>query len=375
MRIEDNDEIKKNPLKGIWSRSLKKLRPFAKFFCLLVVIWLVRNVVIDSYSVTSDSMEGQLLVGDCIFVTKFNYGIRMPVSVGMPFIADSHPLLKMFNLKLHTPAILPYLRIPFFVPVKRNDVVAFNLPVEKNSSLDFKSVYIKRCVGLPGDTLSMQTGNLYINNVQEKNTQQYEYVYDVLTNQYLTPQNTLHLGLHNFDTQVYKIKAISNTRPYKYLIFMDQMTAHKFKDFPLVSSLHRHSDFDHLHDLDIYPHNIEFENNSNSISPLIIPKIGTKIKMDEKNSLQYIEVLQNYEGLDSVTLKGNSIFYKNKKIDYYVFKNDYYYVLGDNRSNSFDSRFFGFVPSKNILGKALIVWYSKSSVQGIRWSRIMKAVK
>jgi signal peptidase I len=344
---------------------------------------LIRTFLIEAYTIPTPSMERSLLVGDFLFVSKLNYGPRVPMTpVAFPFAQNTLP---RFNVKSYWDGIkLPYFRLPGLSKIKRGDVVVFNYPMDADSPyyrpVDKQDNYIKRCQGTPGDTLKVADGQVYINRQSAWNPpgEQTEYTY-----------NTIGKPI---DSQVFKKLGISfyNASNIPGVATMTVASANIFKRNPKVKQFEpvitKKDSTDPYNPIfpNKYPIKLlqnyrlpDYKWNVDNYGPIIIPKKGWTVKLNGITLPLYERAIEVYEN-NKVAIKGSEIYINGKKSDTYTFKMDYYWMMGDNRHDSEDSRFWGFVPEDHIVGKALFVWLSLDDNAGfahrIRWNRIFRGV-
>ncbi len=382
--IEDRD-LKPKTAAGEWISSIL----FA-----VVAATIVHTYFMQPYTIPTGSLEITLLVGDFLFVSKFHYGARTPMTaVSFPMVHDTIPVIRT---KSYTSSPqYPYFRLPGFQDIKRNDIVVFSWPIDtvrffrdqsKKSfykPIDKKSNYVKRCVGVPGDSLSVVDGYVHING---KRTVLPERAQVQFTHAGATKGGSFNLQ-NLYDR--YRIKA-TNPLEFGYdqkQFFIKGMTeeaATKFKNHPNVASIERIVAPKGRKDPGIFPNNGKVNWNSDNFGPIYIPKAGKTVKMDLKSFSLYRRIIEVYEGsemgLDNkLTVNGTQILLNGKPIDTYTFKQDYYWMMGDNRHNSEDSRVWGYVPENHIVGKPVFVWFSwDSNAKGlfnkIRWDRLFTTV-
>jgi len=331
----------------------------------VVAATLIRTLFIEAYVIPSGSMESTLLVGDYLFVSKINYGPRTPITpLSFPFAQHTMPII---GTKSYSDLIkLPYYRLPGLSDVKRGDVVVFNYPVEADSPfyrpVDKRENFIKRCQGEPGDTVSISNAQVYVNGKARPNPPQGEPSFEVQTDgSEINPQilNDLHIFI---------IKQNSGS---DYEMIMTRQSAAALKGYSNIKSVKEHFEGKGVRDPAVYPKNDpHFKWNQDNYGPVIVPKKGWTIKLDSLTFPIYRRPIEVYEG-NKVEVQGNDILINGKKADSYTFKMNYYWMMGDNRHNSEDSRFWGFVPEDHIVGKALFIWMGTDSsatfFNTIRW--------
>ena len=336
----------------------------------VVAATLIRGLFIEAYTIPTGSMEKTLLVGDFLFVSKVNYGARMPITpVSFPF---AHHTMPITGTKAYWEGIKwKYRRLPGLSDVKRNDVVVFNFTMDADAPLsrpvDKRENYIKRCLAIGGDTIRIINAQVFVNSKPAEVPQFGEKYY------YVKSDGT------DFNPQAIEdlhIEAQRSTAD-EYLFNMSAADAEIIKKWSNVKTLNPYirpvNDFDSQ----IFPHDPKFKWNADNFGPLIVPKEGWTVKLDSTNYALYERAISIYEG-NTISRTGNDILINGKKTDSYTFKMNYYWMMGDNRDNSLDSRYWGFVPDDHIVGKALFVWMSWDTngtfLDKVRWSRLLGGI-
>ncbi len=355
---------KKYPYKKTAAREWADAIIFA-----VVAATLIRSFLIEAYMIPTGSMERSLLVGDFLFVSKINYGARIPMTpVAFPF---AHHTMPIIGGKAYWDGIkIPYKRLPGFEKIKRNDVVVFNWPMEADSPLyrpvDKRENYIKRCQGIPGDTLSVVHAQVFVNGKPNEVPPQEQLIYEVTTDGTdLNPQRLLDLRIE-----------FERTGVNSYRMYLTKPLAATIKSWANVKEIHPAIKEGKDPEYDIFPKNSPW--NQDNFGPVIIPKKGWTVTLDSANVPIYERAITVYEG-HTFNKRPDGYYIDGKKTTTYTFAMDYYWMMGDNRHNSLDSRFWGFVPEDHIVGKALFVWlsYDKDGtfLSKIRWNRIFMGIK
>ncbi len=361
----------------------------------IVAATIVHTYFIQPFTIPSSSLEKSLLVGDFLFVSKFHYGARIPMTtVGAPMVHDTIPLLKkksyLFNddfTKRKTSWTnklqLPYLRFPGFEKIDRNEIVVFNQPADtlldmndfrpdRNyyKPIDKKTNLVKRCVGVPGDSLEVRDGYVYINGkkneLPDRAHLQFSYYVQPKTNQF----NPQFLKKRYDITDRFGIIPNANNM-YRFSAISDEALA-KFKNHPNVANIVPIKDEKGRRDPNIFPHDPAYDWNVDFFGPLYIPEAGKTIDINLEVLPLYKRVIEEYED-NTLQVKGNQIFINGEVASTYTFKQDYYWMMGDNRHNSIDARAWGFVPFDHVVGKPVFIWMSWDG-KSPRWERFFTTV-
>ena len=372
----------------------------------VVAVTIINIFLFQNFNIPTPSMEKSLLVGDYLFVSKVNYGPRIPnTPLSFPLVQHTLPLSKSTNSFL-TWLKRPYKRLGGLSRIKNNNVVVFNFPVGDTVSTNFQSEisyytlikengrervntdkrtfgkivvrpvdkrenFIKRCVGIPGDVLEVIDNQLFINYKPADNPDKLQYSYYVNTNGSRINKRVFErLGISNDD-----VRATWNSG---YLLPLTLKNVEELKKLPNVVSVERDKKPKDEYDDSTFPHHNNFQWNRDHYGPLRIPAKGQTIKLYLDSLAIYNRIIDVYENND-LEVRGEEIYINGEKTDEYTFKMDYYFMMGDNRHNSADSRFWGFVPEDHIVGKPLFVYFSldkdKKFLSKIRWKRMFKAIK
>jgi signal peptidase I len=336
----------------------------------IVAATVIRTFTIEAYTIPTSSMEKSMMIGDFLFVSKINYGPRLPMTpISVPLVHNTVP---MTNIPSFVEWLeIPYWRIPGFAKVKNNDIVVFNYPMDSDLPVDKRTNYIKRCVGIPGDTVQVVDAVLYVNghtaDLPERAHPQF--AYSVVTNRPLSKREFEALSSERDITEGGVQNA--NMKEFAFLLTEDNV-AYLEEDSrvqnvsPIIEQKDRSNEM-------IFPQSPNFPWNPDQYGPIYIPKKGVEIELTAENHVFYDRLIRFYEGHSfEVTKEGFVI--DGELTDTYTPEMNYYWMMGDNRHNSLDSRFWGFVPEDHIVGRASFVWmsYNKfgSGVNKIRWNRL-----
>ena len=349
----------------------------------IIVATLVHTYAIQPFTIPTSSLEKSLLIGDFLFVSKMNYGARVPMTtVALPMVHDSIPLTKSKSY-LSWPQ-LPYLRLPGIQNIKRTDIVVFNWPVDTvyrffdtskrhaYKPVDKKSNYVKRCVGVPGDSLSIKDGIVYIDGkileMPERAKPQYSYAvaYDGKT---AIDFEYLLKDLDVTDDAGFK----SELRDTLFLKALTAAGAERLKNVPGIVSVTRQISKG-VED-GIFPPVKKW--NRDNFGPIYIPEKGKTVALTTESLPFYKAIITDYEKND-LKENGSEIRINGAIATTYTFKQNYYWMMGDNRHNSEDSRYWGYVPEDHIVGKPVFIWMSWDThgkgLNKVRWDRVFTTV-
>jgi signal peptidase I len=358
----------------------------------VIVATIVHTYLIQPYTIPSSSLEKSLLIGDFLFVSKINYGARVPMTtIAAPMVHDSLPFTKRLSY-LSKPQ-LPYFRLPGFEKIKNNDIVVFNWPRDTLDNMyypsniridkprDKKTNYVKRCVGIPGDSLQIKDGIVFINGKElilpERAKPQYSYkvAYDGKTPidfEFLLKDMKVTDGAGFINDQK------RDTIAFRALTFEG---AERLRHIPGITAVIRV--INKGPEDGIFP---DFKDGKPSVTnnwscdnfgPIYIPQEGKTVKLDKKSLPFYKIIITEYEG-NKLKVEGNTIYINDKIATTYTFKQNYYWMMGDNRHNSLDARYFGYTPEDHIVGKPIFIWMSWDTngkgFDKIRWERVFTTV-
>lgn len=381
----------------------------------IVAATLIRAFTFEAFTIPTPSMEKSLMVGDFLFVSKAHYGVRMPITpFALPLV---HNRIPFTEAKAFTDLVqYPYLRLPAFQPVRRNEAVVFNYPMEDDFPIDKREHYVKRCLGEPGDTLQIVDRVVYLNGkaneLPDRSERQFQYYLE--SSQQLSPRmmkSEFDINMLSPEAQQARGEegaAILFNRSqsgYEYLITIAESQAEKVRALPSVLRLVPLTAVADPADLpadtpknlrrlwEIYPplqsSNEIFPNPKNqkevvfpwtrdNYGPIYIPAAGDSVSLTPNNIHLYRRIITVYEGHE-LQQEGHRFLIDGKEVSHYRFEQDYYWMMGDNRHNSLDSRYWGFVPEDHIVGKPVFVWmsfdkYAKEWKDKIRFSRVFTVV-
>ncbi|RTY93406.1 signal peptidase I [Flavobacterium sp. GT3R68] len=357
----------------------------------IVVATLVHTYFIQPYTIPSASLEKTLLIGDFLFVSKVNYGARVPMTtIAAPMVHDSLPLTGKLSYTKWPQ--LPYFRLPGFEKIKNNDIVVFNWPrdtldnmyhpsnVRIDKPRDKKTNYVKRCVGIPGDSLAIKDGIVFINGKE------------LILPERAKPQYSYKIGLDgktgiDFENLLKDMNVtdgaglIGNNRDTLYIQALTFENAARMKNVPGVTSVTRI--INKGPEDGVFP---DFKDTRPSVTnnwsgdnfgPIYIPQVGKTVTLDLKSLPFYKIIITEYEGNDLKVI-GDDIYVNGKKANTYTFKQNYYWMMGDNRHNSLDARYFGYTPEDHIVGKPTFIWMSLDpngkGINKVRWDRVFTTV-
>ena len=378
---------------------------------------IIRIFLMEAYTIPTSSMEKSLLVGDYLFVSKMAYGPKSPQTpIAFPFVHHTLPLTQFTKSYIEW-FKLPYHRYPGFGRIKNNDVVVFNYPsgdtvvLERQNEdyyqivrskeeelkqryggkyrkgmgreaiwksyhvtsrpVDKRENYIKRCVAIPGDKIEIKDRQLYINGQMADNPDGMQFMYDVYTN---------GTGFNKKTVDKLNITEGGKLSNSHYVLPLSIEKKKILESYGNVKSVEARIQPKGEIYSPIFPHDIEhFTWNQDNYGPLTIPKAGVTVNINMENIALYKKLISKYE-FNDLEIKNNKIYINGEKAEAYTFKQDYYWLMGDNRHNSADSRYWGFVPEDHVVGKAVFVWLSldpnKSLTDGkIRWDKLFRVIR
>jgi signal peptidase I len=387
----------------------------------LIAVYFINTYLFQNYKIPTSSLEKSLLVGDYLLVDKVTYGPRVPMTpLSFPLAQHTLPVLNCKSY-IETPS-WDYRRLAGLDTIKALDIVVFNFPagdtvamkmqmpdyytlceyygrenVWKNKEVfgeidvrpvDRRENYVKRCVGLPGDSLQIIDGQIYINGLIQKNPANLQKNYLVMTDgRKISDEQFKRLGVSVDDRTLinswrngdiilqnlqYPMNENKSYNPVYYLPLTVQ-SLNMIRNFPNVLEV--------IEDPDLFSHQVYPKAYTHwtrdDYGPIYIPRKGATVQVNMENYPLYERLIRTYEGND-LQVKDSTIYINGEVATEYTFKMNYYWMMGDNRHNSEDSRFWGYVPEDHIVGKPLFVWLSidkdKSGFNAIRWNRFFKWV-
>jgi len=335
----------------------------ALLFAVLVATPL-RWAIAEPYKIPTPSMEGSLLVGDFLIVSKYHYGARTAKTL----LQIPLTFQKIWGTEI--PSYLdwidaPFWRAPGMSKVKKSDAVVFNFPGELENPVDMRTYYIKRCVAIAGDTIEIINKQVFVNNVKLETPQSLQSSYFIKTNT-------------KINERIFKKHNISEIIPNRggYYVHASKENASAFKQYDFVEGVIDLS-IDNPNS-DTFPQSSKIAWTADNFGPLYIPKKGQSIKASPINLEIYGKTILNYDLNEDVEIRNGKLYIDGTNQSSYTFNQDYYFMMGDNRHNSLDSRYWGFVPMDHVVGKALYTWFSidekENLLSSVRWERVFRRI-
>ena len=397
----------------------------------IIVATLVHTYFIQPFTIPTSSLEKSLLVGDFLFVSKFHYGARTPMTpIAAPMVHDTLPFVKVKSYAAKPQ--LPYFRFPALQKIERNDIVVFNWPADTlyhmykaadkryDKPIDKKTNYVKRCTAIPGDKIEIKDGIIFINGKESilPERAKPQYMHKIYSKNGVASTTLLENGSTEFTrkyiTTLYNQNQAEALNPYvrgsiqnkdgsvtvftgekgipNNIISNNNITISEVNDFEReanftlenASNLRKKSIVDSIvriiHkdvEASIFPGTKNW--NVDNLGPIYIPEAGKSVELNKETLPFYKKIISDYEGKD-LKVTGDEIRIDGKIATSYTFEQDYYWMMGDNRHNSLDSRYWGFVPADHIVGKPIFIWMSIDGINdgiknwSIRWDRLFTTV-
>lgn len=332
----------------------------------VIAATIIRWLFLEAFTIPTASMEKSLLVGDFLFVSKVHYGARTPKTpLQLPL---THQTIWGTAIPSYVDWIqLPQVRLPGFSKVKNNDVVVFNYPPEFEHPVDLKTNYIKRCIGVPGDIVEIRDTQVYVNGDRFENPLKMQFRYYIYTDEIINERVFKKYDISEF----YRSQG-------GYYVMTSPETADELKSLPFVKDVILTKNTEEQVNPRIFPNANVFPWNEDFFGPLEVPAKGQTIEVNQDNLTMYGDIIRYYEGNKNVEIQDGTLTVDGTALDSYTFNQNYYFMMGDNRHNSEDSRFWGFVPEDHIVGKALFIWLSIDKNEGflnkIRWTRLFSLI-
>jgi signal peptidase I len=336
-----------------------------------IVVMLIRLLAFDFYTVPTSSMENAVLTGDFVILNKMAYGPRLPFTpLAIPF---THQYLSHEkNIKAYSSSInLAYWRLWGYTSISRNDVLVFNYPIEKKHPIDQRSHYVKRCIGMPGDTIRIINRSVFINGAKADELATSKHNIEIKTDKEIPDEIFTEL-------EIYEGGRVG-TEKYTYQLTISEKELDILKKTHPIKSV-KATAYTANNPNEVLQHAVNNKHNwtRDFFGPLLIPKKGDSIWLYDTNIYWYLPHIIEFEKNNFETID-TKFYLNNKEIEHYTFPMDYYFVMGDNRHNSADSRFWGFVPEDHILGKASMVLFSlnrnENGFKKWRWRRTFNPIK
>ncbi len=335
----------------------------------VVAATIIRTFFFEAYTIPTPSMEKSMMVGDFLFVSKMHYGPKVPnTPLSFPFVHNTLPGTEKTKSYLEW-IQWDYHRLPGFADVKNNDIVVFNYPMDENVPVDKKTNYIKRCIAVPGDSLKIVDLKVFVNGKEQPlpDRGHGQFMYYIRTKTPFHPKVFQQLGIYDF-----------RQRGNEYQVWATEEDMATIKGYSNVEVAQAIIAPQGEYDERLFPSDPNRPWNIDNYGSIWIPKAGVAVSLDSASLPIFERIITEYEG-NQLEVKPEGIFVNGELAESYTFKYNYYWMMGDNRHNSQDSRFWGFVPEDHIVGKAVFVWFSwDSNAKGffnkVRWNRVMTVI-
>lgn len=418
----------------IENRSLQPRTAFGEWFSSIlfavVIATLVHTYFIQPYIIPTGSLEKTLLTGDFLFVSKYHYGARVPqTAVSFPMVHDTIPVVRIKSY-LKNPEI-PYMRLPRLQKIKRNEIVVFSWPADTvrqffkkearvDKPIDKKSNYVKRCVAIPGDILEIIDGIIHINGERTVLPDRAKplYGYTAYSKTGISARELIKQGINDlkrrfrienditqqqlnalFANKINVIRQgdmliaitgsrgiprslirkerlrVTELRETKKTVFLTLDEANSLTNNISLDSLVRNINQTKTYNTNFFPNDIRYNWNEDNFGPIVMPKQGITVVITRDNIALYKKLIRDYENKSLEEING-TYYIDGKATDTYTFEKDYFWMMGDNRHRSEDSRFWGFVPDNHIVGKPIFIWMSIDGINDgisnwkVRWDRV-----
>lgn len=390
-----------------WKKGLKKIvRKDAAIEWIdtiifaLVAATLIRTFLFELYVIPTSSLEKTLLIGDHLVVSKVSFGPRVPnTPIALPLVHNTLPFTSATNSYVEW-VKWPYKRLAGLDTIHRNDIVVFNFPagdtivvgyenpdyyswIDKNGRdniwrnyavkarpVDKRENYVKRCVAIAGDTLLIRDGNVFTNG-------QAQFPYPGIQFDYVVKTRGTGINKHVFERLHIAKDDIQMFENGDYLLPLTQEDIVELKKMDIIASITKW-EANERYEGDIFPRNRTFNWTKDNFGPLYIPRKGSTIQLTPENLILYSRIIGVFEN-NHLEIKGDQAFINGKPATSYTFKMNYFWMMGDNRDKSADSRFWGFVPEDHVVGKPVLILFSldkdKSFFGKLRLNRLFKIVK
>jgi signal peptidase I len=345
----------------------------------VVVATLFRWSLAEAFVIPTPSMENSLLVGDYLVVSKIHYGSRTPRTILQ--IPLTHQKIWGTNIPSYLSWIqLPSHRLPGLRKVERGESVVFNVPKDLldpvERPIDLKTYLVKRCVAIAGDTIQIRNKQVYINSFPTHDPEGLKYAYTVVTRERLHQRKLSEL---NLDSDDYTLLGYTQEG---YAIYTMLLTNEQFREVstnPLTISAAEDQEQEANVGTPLFPEIMNTTWTKNNYGPLVIPRKGMTVDINDSTLSIFGEIIEKYEGNENVSVHAGVLTINGKAVERYTFNQDYYFMMGDSRHNSLDSRYWGFVPEDHIVGKPVLIWFSIDKeadlLHKVRWDRLFATIK